>query len=77
MARLDNGWQLFVIKAEGLWRWNVNAAGGGGHRSGAELRERIRRKQAEQRGGTLQRGKTLRDAKKAAEAAARRCGVST
>ena len=77
IARLDNGWQLFVIKAEGQWRWNVNAPGGGGHLSGAEITERIRLKQAEQRDGTLQRGKTLRDAKKAAEAAARRCGVIT
>ena len=77
MAELDNGWQLFVIKAEGLWQWNVNASGGGGHLSGAEVEERIRHKQAEQRSGTLQRGKTVRDAKKAAEAAARRCGIIT
>ena len=77
MARLHNGWQLFIIKAEGLWRWNVNAPGGGGHLSDAEVEERIRRKQAEQRGGTLQRGETARDAKKAAEVSARRCGVIT
>ena len=74
LAKLDNGWYLFVVKSAGVWSWNVNAPGGG-RLSAAEVEERIRRKQVEQRDGTRPRGKTLRDAKKAAEATARRCGI--
>ena len=75
MAELDNGWYLFVVKSAGQWHWNVNAPGGGGHLTSEQVEERQRRKDAEGRGGELERGKTARDAKKAAEEAARRCGV--
>ena len=77
MAELDNGWYLFVIKSAGRWYWNVNAPGGGGHLTSEQVEERQRLKDAEKRGGRLERGKTLRHAKKAAEAAARRCGIIT
>ena len=72
-AALDNGWQLFVVKIQGRWSWNVNAP-----TSPAEdLNERQRLKEAEGRCGTLERGKTVRHAKKAAEEAALRCGIIT
>ena len=75
MATLDNGWYLFIVKSAGQWSWNVNAPGGGGHLTNEQVTARQGLKDAEQRGGTLERGKTARDAKGAAEKAARRSGV--
>lgn len=82
-TRLSNGWYLLVVK-NGQWTWNVNAPSGDEDDDddenaldglGMDPNERLRHKIAEQRCGTLEQGKTLRDAKEAAEAAARRHGI--
>ena len=66
-ADLPDGWYLFVHKINGIWRWAVNAPVDPNQRPD----DRYRQAEAEGRVGALEPGKTLRDAKKKAEAVAR------
>ena len=65
-ADLPEGWYLFVHRTNGVWRWAVNAPPDPNQNPD----DRYRQAEDEGRVGVLEPGKTLRDAKKAAEAVA-------
>lgn len=66
-ADLPGGWYLFVHKIGDIWRWAVNAPVD----PSQDPDDRYRQAEEEGRVGALEPGRTLRDAKKAAETAAR------
>ena len=66
-ADLPDGWYIFVYKIGNIWRWAVNAPVD----PSQDPDDRYRQAEEEGRVGALEPGRTLRDAKKAAETAAR------
>ena len=66
-ADLPDGWYLFVHKIGDVWRWAANAP----LDPNQDLEDRYRQAEDEGRVGALEPGRTVRDAKRAAETADR------
>ena len=74
-ADLEGGWMLWTYKLQGFWYWNVNAPPHTMPTTNEEGSERLRLKHEQGRWGQLERGATLRDAKRACVESAQRNGL--